>query len=167
MSTVRLLVPILCLAIAAGASAARAAEPTAPAPAPASAPAAHHWHGHRGGAGSLRHVLRQLNLTPDQKTQIQAIFAQARPRTDALRASVRANRAALATTAPTDAKYPELVATEQSNAIARIERMSDLRTQVYAVLTPDQQAKIPAIVAAGQAAHAARLAAWRAAHPQA
>ncbi len=51
-------------------------------------------------------------------------------------------------------------------AAARVQQASDLRTQIYAVLSAEQQAQIPGIVAANQAARAARIAAWRAQHTQ-
>jgi periplasmic protein CpxP/Spy len=163
MKLSRLGIPALCLAtglLAAGAYAV-AAEVTAP----AAAPTAHsHWGHHRGA--SFMHVLRKLNLTPEQKTQVHAIFAQAKPQLDAMRGSARDNHTALTAAAPTDAKYPELIANEQTNAIARIQKMSDLKTQVYAVLTPAQQAQIPGLLAAERAAHESRAAAWRASHQQ-
>ena len=128
----------------------------------ATAPAAGaHFHGRQGGFG---HVLRQLNLTPEQKTQVQSIFAQAKPQLQALRSNSRANREQLATVSPNDPGYAALVATEQSAAAARVKMRTDLWGQVYAVLTPAQQAAIPGIVAAEKAKWAARRAAWQQQH---
>ncbi len=124
--------------------------------------AGHGWHGHHGGG--FAHVLKQLNLTADQKTQIKSIFEQAKPQMTTLHASLRANHEALAAAAPTDANYPSLLATEKSNAAAKVQAMSDLKTQVYAVLTPEQRAQIPGILAANQAARAQKLEAWHAQH---
>ena len=140
------------------------ADTATPAPAVASQ---HHWRaGHRYRAGTFRRVLRRLNLTAEQKTQIKAVFAQARTQLQASRASMRSNHEALATTSPTDPSYPALLATEKSNAATRVQAASDVRTQVYALLTPAQQAQIPALVAADRAAREARVAAWRAQHAQ-
>ena len=130
-------------------------------PAPASAAvgdaaAAHRWHGRHG---AFQHVLRELNLTPDQKAQIQSIFAQAKPQMQALRSGSRSNRELLATTPPTDPGYAALVATEQSSAAARVKLRTDLWGQIYAVLTPAQQAAIPGIVATQKAKWEARKAA--------
>jgi Spy/CpxP family protein refolding chaperone len=107
-------------------------------------------------------VLRQLNLTPEQQIQIKAIFTQARPQMQALRTSLRSNHEALTATSPNDPSYPALLAAEKANGITRIQAASDLKTQIYAVLTPAQQAQIPAILAADRAARDARIAARRA-----
>ena len=129
-------------------------------------PAARHWHGgHRHGG--LRHMLMQLNLSTDQQAQVQSIFAQTKPQFQALTASSRANREALASTAPTDhPAYDTLLATSKANAASRIQLRSDMWAQVYAVLTPAQQAQIPGIVAAEKAARDARRAAWHSEHGQ-
>jgi Spy/CpxP family protein refolding chaperone len=127
------------------------------------APAATGRHHHFNS--EFHHVLRQLNLTPEQKTQIKSIFEQAKPDLQAKFAAARANHEALLSTAPTDANYPALLQTEKVNAAARVQAMSDMKEQIYAVLTPEQQAKVPQILAADKAARQARIAAWRANHP--
>ena len=127
------------------------------------APPAMGRHGHFDR--EFHHVLRQLNLSPEQKTQIKSIFEQAKPGMQSKFAAARANHEALMSTAPTDASYPALLATEKANAAARVQATSDMKTQIYAVLTPEQQAKVPQILAADKAARQARIAAWRANHP--
>jgi protein CpxP len=153
-----------CLAVGLIGAAAYAdsAAPAAPSGA-ANGPASHRWHaGHRRGSSEFRRVLRQLNVTPEQQTQIKAIFTQARPQMQALRTSLRSNHEALAATSPNDPSYPALLAAEKANGITRIQAASDLKTQIYAVLTPAQQAQIPVILAADRAARDARIAARRA-----
>jgi Spy/CpxP family protein refolding chaperone len=141
-------------------AAALAGAPAADSGAPPATVGPHHrFH------GEFHRVLRQLNLTPEQQTQIKSIFEQAKPGMQAALAAARANHEALMSTAPTDANYPTLLATEKTNAAARVQAMSDMKAQVYAVLTPEQQAKIPQILAADKAARQARIAAWRANHP--
>jgi periplasmic protein CpxP/Spy len=138
------------------------ATPTAPG-GTANGPGSHRWRGgHQRGSSEFRRVLRQLNLTPDQQIQIKAIFTQARPQMQALHTSLRSNHEALAATSPNDPNYPALLATEKMNGSTRIQATSDLKTQIYAVLTPAQQAQIPAILAADRAARDARIAARRA-----
>jgi Spy/CpxP family protein refolding chaperone len=164
MNALRHVFSAFCLSAALIGAAAYAdtAAPAAPSGAADSA-GSHHWSaGAARGAMEFRHVLRQVNLTPEQQTQIKAIFAQARPNMEALRASVRSNHEALAATSPSDPNYPALLATEKTNGAARIQAASDLKTQIYAVLTPAQQAQIPAILAADRAARDARMAARRA-----
>jgi Spy/CpxP family protein refolding chaperone len=111
----------------------------------------HHWHGHHGPGARFMHVLKQLNLTPEQQTQIKGIFATSRTQFKELGSSVRSNHEALAAAAPTDSGYPALLATEKTNAAKRIEAMSAVKTQIYAVLTPLQIKQIPQILAADKA----------------
>ena len=66
----------------------------------------------------------------------------------------------LATTAPTDPDYPRVVAAAQANAASRIQLRSAIWSQIYAVLTPAQQAQIPGLVAAEKANWEKRRAAW-------
>jgi protein CpxP len=165
MSTLRIIAPALCLAVAFGAGIARvdAATPTAASPAPSTAGSP--WSGGRHFRhDEFRDVLRQLDLTADQKTQIKSVLAQAKPQWQVLGASMRDNRDALAATAPTDSAYASLLATAKANAASRIQVASEIKAQIYAILTPAQLARIPGIVAADQAARAARMAAWRAEH---
>jgi len=109
-----------------------------------------HWH-HHGRGAHFMHVLKQLNLSPEQQTQIKGIFASARSQFKELGTSMRSNHEALESTAPTDAGYPALLATEKANAAKRIEQMSAVKTQIYAVLTAAQIKQIPAIIAADKA----------------
>ena len=143
-------------ALAADSTAAAATTPAA------TAPAGH--HGHWGHHGEFHHVLHKLNLTPEQKTQIQGIFAQAKSTYGSHHADVRSNHEALTATSPNDPGYPALLATEKANAAARVQAMSDIKAQIYAVLTPAQQAQIPSIIAADRAAHQAKMNAWRSQH---
>jgi Spy/CpxP family protein refolding chaperone len=125
-----------------------AAEPSATAPA---------WH--RPGA-AMHALLRHLDLTADQKGRIEAIHSAAKPRAEALREASRANRDALATTPPTDPAYAGLIDQSKANAATAIQMRSDVWTQVYAVLTPEQRAKVPALMAAARAKHKARAEEW-------
>ena len=97
------------------------------------------------------HVLRQLDLTAAQKEQIDSIFSSARPQMESLGKSTRDNMQALMTTPPGDASYAALLDSAKTNALAHIKLISDTQAQIYAVLTPEQQAKIPGIVAAEKA----------------
>ena len=162
MTALRHIIPGLVLAL--GVSGAACADAPTADTAPATAvPRGHGGHRH----GGFRQVLAQLNLTPEQQTQVKAILAQTKPQFRALMASGRANREALATTAPTDhPAYDSLLATAKVNAASRAQLRSDVWSQVYAVLTPQQQAQVPGIVATQKAARDARRAAWQAQHAQ-
>jgi Spy/CpxP family protein refolding chaperone len=125
-----------------------------------------HHHGHRGGGFFF--VLHKLNLTAEQKAQVKSIIAGEKSQFETLHASSKANRTALSTTPPTDPGYPALIQTAQANAAARIKLQSETWSAIYSnVLTKEQQAAIPGIVAAAQQAREARVAAWKAAHSQA
>jgi protein CpxP len=155
----------LCLTAALAASAAIAETP-APAtamPAEGAAPRSpgRHWH----GRGEFHHVLRKLNLTPEQKTQIKSLFAAAKPDFKSKFAAARANHQALEAMSPNDPGYPAALATEKANAAARVQARSEMKAQIYAILTPAQQAQIPTIIAADRAAREQHMAAWRAQHP--
>lgn len=186
MSTLRQIIPALCLATALSATAlsvsavyadSTAAPPDAAAPDASAAPngsGASGWrHGaHGGGAlGPMGYVLHKLNLTADQKAHIKSIMASQKSQFEALRESSKANRQALATTPPADQSdpnyqaYQALIQTAQSNASTRIALMSSTWTQIYKnVLTQTQRDQIPSIVAVAQAARQSRMEEWKAEH---
>lgn len=169
MVTLRKVIPALCLATSIAGLTAYAATTAAtdPATADAAAPGAHGWH-HHGHRGGMFFVLHKLNVTPEQKTQIKGIFAGEKSQYEALRTSATANRTALATTAPTDPGYPALIQTAQTDAATRIKLESETWSAIYSnVLSKAQQQAIPGIVAAAQKAREARMAEWKAQHPQA
>ncbi len=162
MSIRRRLVPALCLATSLASLAAHAGPPDSPPAADLAAPPMEPSL-HDGGFGPIGHLLHQLDLTADQKAQVAAIFAGEKAQFDRLRASARATRQALATTAPTDPGYPALVQTAQTDASAHIALSTQVWSQIYqTVLTKAQQQQIPGLVAAAQAAHQARMDAWKA-----
>jgi periplasmic protein CpxP/Spy len=116
------------------------------------APAADNWHGHHhGAAGPFMHALRQLNLSAEQQTQIKSIFAASKPQFQSLGASMRSNAETMAAMSPTDPGYPALLVTAKANAAARIQQMSDVKAQIFALLTKAQQEQIPQIIAADKA----------------
>ena len=166
MNVLRHIVPGLALALCVGVAASAETPADTNAPAPSAAVAGGGWHGGHHQAG-FQHVLAKLNLTADQQTQVRSILAQAKPQFSALMASSRANRDALATTAPSDhPAYDSLLATSKANAATGIQLRSDVWAQIHAVLTPAQQAQVPGIVAAQKAARDARRATWQSAPGQ-
>ncbi len=127
----------------------------------------HAWHGGHHGHGGYHHLLSKLNLSADQKAQVKSIYAQSKPRFQALMASSRANHEALSTTAPSNhPAYDTLLETAKQNSASMVQLHSDVWAQIHAVLTPEQQAAIPGIVAAEKAQRDARRAAWQQAHSQ-
>ena len=112
----------------------------------------------------FRSALSRLDLSAEQKSQIQSIFQQARPQFESLMAEVRNNRAALEATAPSDSNYATLLNAAKANADARVQLQSDMHSQIFAVLTPAQQAQLPQLLAAERSARAAQRADWKARH---
>ncbi len=140
----------------------------APGPGPAGPPQdgmGHPSDWHPGPGAGLNRILGQLDLTADQRQQLKEIFEKARPKMQALGERARANREQLMLTAPTDRAYAALLATAKSNAAEAIQQMSDLWTQAYAVLTPQQRAKIPEVIASEKARADARRQAWKDGQP--
>jgi periplasmic protein CpxP/Spy len=109
--------------------------------------------GHGGRGGFARHggfaaaglPLRALNLTDQQKEQVKGIFAQHKAELQQVRQRIRtameAQHAAAQATPPDDAairaQATTLAAAQADLAVA----MAHIRTEVFAVLTPDQQQK--------------------------
>lgn len=123
--------------------------------------AGHYWHGHHHGPlRHYMHVLKQLQLSAEQQTQIRSIFDASRSQFHTLAAGGRNNAEALAAMPPTDPGYPALLASAKANAAARIQQMSDIKTQIFAVLTKAQQEQIPQLLAAEKAR-------WQQRHPNA
>jgi Spy/CpxP family protein refolding chaperone len=161
MKSLRSIVHVLGLSAALGAAviAAAATPPASPSNAPGQGPMRHDGrHGPGGPDAGIHRVLEQLDLTAEQKTQIRSIFEQAKPRLQAAHESGRASREQLIVMPPTDPAYAGMLASAKSNAAEQIQLTSDLWTQVYAKLTPDQRARIPTVVAAQRAERDARTA---------
>jgi Spy/CpxP family protein refolding chaperone len=127
-------------------------------------PVAAHATGHHGCGPMREHpllrVLHKLQLTAAQKTQIKSICEATRPNAESLAKSMHENLEALISTPPSDARYQALLETAKANALEHIKLLSDTQAKIYAVLTPEQQAKIPEIVAAEKA----KREAWRSRH---
>ncbi|MCX5658147.1 MAG: Spy/CpxP family protein refolding chaperone [Planctomycetota bacterium] len=108
----------------------------------------------RHPAGEFMHdTLKDLNLTPDQETKVKAIFAEAKTKheawrtahgaeADALKAQVKAAREA-----KDEAKLKEL-RPKVDALMADMPKPKDVVDKVRAVLTPEQQTKFDAKVAA-------------------
>ncbi len=106
------------------------------------------WMGGRGPMGGpfmgIRRGLAQLGLTDQQKTQIKAIFDGHKTDIQGFAARMKTARQALdaaiwsgADEATIRAKAADVAAVQADMAVFR----ATIHTQVFAVLTPDQQAK--------------------------
>jgi len=131
----------------------------APATDPANATAPTEWH-HSGGdrehgpEGGMLHVLHQLNLDNAQKQQVEAITGKARAQWRSQAASDSSDMVALGN--PGDPNHAAAVAAAKLRAAQHIQNLSDLEQQIYAVLTPAQQAQLPQLLSEMQNRHSGR-----------
>jgi Spy/CpxP family protein refolding chaperone len=125
-------------------------------------------HGGDPGMRYMQHVLDELDLTPEQQATVKDIFESARPRLRALHQQMRDVRESLIDTNPDDPDYSTIVnqASQKSGELASdlVREMSQVRTQVHAVLTDEQKARLPEIRAEMQAKMQARRERMRTRH---
>ena len=113
--------------------------------APAAAPGP---HGHGWGPGRL---YSQLNLTAEQQASIKAIMTAAKPQMQSMHAQMKANHLKMLQTTPDDPDYASVVAeVAQTNATLASQRtthMSEIKAQIYALLTPAQKTQLATLEA--------------------
>jgi Spy/CpxP family protein refolding chaperone len=126
----------------------------------------HKWHGHRGGflLGMTLRATKQLNLTADQQASIKTILATARAQAKAAHAASGTTLDMTVLGNPGDANYATELQSAKTAAANRIQNESEIQGQIYNVLTADQKAQLPTVLAAMKAQAAARRAAWQAQH---
>ena len=154
-----------------GAGAAVAAASTTTTPAAATTTTApvtggKHWHhGHRGGGmlvGVMLRATRQLNLTSDQEASIKSILSTARAQHKAAAGAANVDLMTLAN--PGDPNYAAALQNAKAAASARLQNEVEVQSQIYNVLTADQKAKLPQVLADMKSKFEARRAAWQQQH---
>jgi Spy/CpxP family protein refolding chaperone len=129
--------------------AAAATTSTAPATTAATAPApgGRHWHHRHGGmlVGVMLRATRQLNLTPEQQANIKTILGNARARHQAAAGTAGVDLMTLAN--PGDPNYNAALQNAKTAAANRFQSQVQLQGQIYNVLTADQKAKLPQVLA--------------------
>lgn len=97
---------------------------------------------HRGGHGMM---LRGLDLTDEQKTQVKTIMQSSRESSKSLREQMKANRQKLQTLSDSgnfDQAQVQALADEQGKLTAQmIVEKEKVKSQISAILTPEQKAK--------------------------
>src|SRR4030088_1838081 len=140
--------------VGAGAAGAAAATPTSAvaSPAPSAAPTApapggRHWHHRHGGmlVGVMLRATRQLNLTAEQQANIKSILGTARAQHQAAAGSAGVDLLTLAN--PGDPNYAAALQNAKTAAANRFQSEVELQGQIYNVLTADQKAKLPQVLA--------------------
>lgn len=108
----------------------------------------------------LMRMADELGLSPEQRQTIRGFFESAQPGFRKLREQMRANTKLVMDTQPDDAKYQSVVQQVSRSSAELAEQMvlqsSQLRTQVYGVLTAEQKTKLKAKQAEMQARWAER-----------
>jgi Spy/CpxP family protein refolding chaperone len=140
--------------------------PTAAATTTAPAPGGRHWHhGHRGGGmlvGVMLRATKQLNLTADQQASIKTILSTARAQAKAAVGSGNVDMLTLAN--PGDPNYATALQNAKTAAATHLQNEVELQSQIYNVLTADQKAKLPQVLADMKTKFEARRAAWQQQH---
>jgi Spy/CpxP family protein refolding chaperone len=95
---------------------------------------------------AFERAAKQLGLTAEQRQSIKGFFDEGRPGLEQLRRQMRANAELLAKTRPDDPSYTTVVAnvSQSSGEIAAqaVLKGSQLRSQVFGVLSDEQKAKL-------------------------
>jgi protein CpxP len=115
---------------------------------PPAGPSGHHgWHHHRGPW----HLLSKLGLSDAQKTQIKSIMTAAKPEMQSLHQQMRANMQKLQQTQPSDANYSTIASqvsqTHGSLSAQMMTQRTNVRAQIFKVLTPAQQTQLATLQA--------------------
>ncbi|HEY6303724.1 MAG TPA: Spy/CpxP family protein refolding chaperone [Terriglobales bacterium] len=114
-------------------------------------------HGYGGPGGDFHHMLKQLDLTADQHTQVKAIFEKEKPTLQPLMQQMRQNHAAMSTleaSGPFDEAKTRALATQNSQTMVELQvEHARIKSEIMQILTPDQKAKLAQI----EANHAARM----------
>ena len=161
-----LVVAIASLGAAAGVSYAQSTTSSSTTATTTATPAAHgKWH-HRGAGfmlGMTLRATRQLNLTTDQQASIKQILTTARAQAKAARAAGPAVDMSVLGN-PGDPNYATALQSAKSFASTRIQNESEIQAQVYNVLTAEQKAQLPTVLASLKAQAAQRRATWEQNH---
>jgi len=154
--------------VGAGAAVAAASTTTTPSATTTTAPApgGRHWHhGLRGGGmlvGVMLRATRQLNLTADQEASIKSILSNARAQRQADGGTAPIDMMTLAN--PGDPNYATALQNAKAAAAARLQNEVQVQGQIYNVLTADQKAKLPQVLADMKTRFEARRATWQQEH---
>jgi protein CpxP len=110
-----------------------------------------------GFGGDFHHMLRQLDLTSDQHTQVKAIFEREKPTMEPLMQQMRQNHEAmnaLEASGTFDEAKTRALATQNSQTMVELQvEHSRMKSEIMQVLTPAQKTKLAQI----QADHEAHM----------
>lgn len=115
---------------------------------------AHEYHGkhsrmhmaHHAGEAPLARVVQKLDLTDEQRQSLRALVESSKAQRQSLHEQQRANASASLNTLPDDPSYLAMIEKRKQLAVEAIQQRSDLNVQIYALLTPEQKAQVPALI---------------------
>lgn len=99
-----------------------------------------------GGEPPLARLVQKLDLSEEQRQSVRSLLESAKAERKSLHEQLRANFEASRTTLPDDPSYAAMIEKRKQLAAESIQQRSDLNVQIYALLTPEQKAKIPALI---------------------
>jgi Spy/CpxP family protein refolding chaperone len=106
-------------------------------------------HGHaamRGGPGmEFMHVLHALDLSEAQRDKVHALLREEHEKMGPAAEGPAGDFVALGN--PGDPKHAAAVEAAKQRAVAHVQHFAELEQKVYALLTPEQQARLPALLA--------------------
>lgn len=118
----------------------------------------HHWRGHHRGSMDM---LRKLDLTDTQRTDIKRMMReehdQAKPEMQALMEKRMAFENATPGTPEYQTAAQQLAQAEAQAAQTRVTRHAAMRTKIYNELTPEQRTKLASL----RSEHQSRMQDWR------
>jgi len=159
---------VLAMASLGTAAGVASAQTTTPSTTTTTTPATgHKWHGHHHGGfllGTTLRATKQLNLTAEQQASIKTILTTARAQAKAAHAANASSVDMSVLGNPGDANYATALQTAKSSAATRLQNESEVQGQIYNVLTAQQKAQLPTVLASMKAQAAQRRAAWEQKH---
>ena len=113
-------------------------------------------HGYGGPGGDFHRMLRQLDLTADQHSQVKAIFEKEKPTLQPLMEQMRQNHSAMSALeagGAFDEAKTRALATQNSQTMVELQvEHARIKSEIMQILTPDQKAKL-AQIEASRASH--------------
>ena len=106
----------------------------------------HRMHMAHYGEAPLARLVQKLDLTDEQRQSLRALLESSKAQRQSLHGQQRENASAALTTLPDDPGYFAMIEKRKQLAAESIQQRSDLNVQIYALLTPEQKANVPALI---------------------
>jgi protein CpxP len=108
-----------------------------------------------GGPGDFHHLLKQLDLTSAQQSQVKAIFEKEKPTIQPLMQQMRQNQSAmdaLQASGPFDEAKTTALATQNSQTMIQMQvEHARIKSEIMQILTADQKTKLAQLEASREA----------------